>query len=604
VKRKDKTYWLHAPKKVTFEGIEQWVSQKLLGRDRSEMLIILAVLIYTAVFSYFTILKYNAFSSYAWDLGIFNQSFWTTTHNGQLFVSTVEQYIIQSGGFFGTHFSPVLFLVLPFYYVASSPQTLLVAQSLILALGAIPLYFFAKNALNSKTLAVIFSLVYLIYPPLQGVNWFDFHAQAFLPVFFFSAFYFLYKEKWPHYFLFIFLSMSVAENVPITVIFIGLYCFWRYRKPIFNALKTRALTEPKFLVPVVTITVALIWLFLVSWYRPIYYPVNPTFTQLYKAVDNWSALGTVNGTNQLGDPNTLPFFIITHPGQAFYAFFNIDFPLKLLYLFLLFGPLLFLSIRSSIAAICLAWLVPALLSNYSPYYVIGDHFPAYPMAFLFLAAVEALRPKPQEQIPSAFLRRLRRFSQLLSRRFGPLSRKRRIIPRNLRLPRPKTRIKLLLLGSVLFALFFSPFSPVMTWAKNEFPYFPDYYTPVVTGHNQIEQQIVDLVPADASILTINSIFPHFSSRQNAYVYPLGWLVQKYNDTQYELQNATLQNYIEGLFGNSTFVMIDFQADHFTSELIKNGTERVGGYGVYANSTDGFISLYEKGYTGPTITLGQ
>jgi uncharacterized membrane protein len=594
LKRKEKLSLPKPLKRVMFAGIENWLSGKLLRRDRSEAIVLMAILGYTAVFSYFTILRFQAFNTHAWDLGIFDQSFWTTAHSGQLFVSTVEQFIIPSGCFFGTHFSPVLFFILPFYSVFSAPQTLLVAQSFILALGAVPLYFFAKNSLNNKTIAVAFSVAYLLYPPLHGVNWFDFHAQAFLPLFFFSTFFFLFKEKWPQYFLFVVLSLMVAENVPITVAFIGLYCCWRFRKQIVNALKTHNLDEPKLIVPVVTIGLSIVWFFFARWISQTYFPFDVDYTNLFKAVDNWRELGIS------GDPLLLPYYSITRlfmiPGTINALLY--DYPLKLLYLFLLFGPLLFLSIRSSIAAISLAWIVPALLSNYSPYYVIGDHFPAYPLAFLFLAAVEALRPKPQEQIPSALLRRLRRLSQLLFRWFGSLTRIRRIVSRCLRLPGLKTCKKLLLLGSVLFALIVSPLSPVMIWAKNEFPYFGDYYMPVVTRHDQIEQQIVDLVPAGASILTTNSIFPHFSSRLNAYVYPLDSMIQNYGA---KLNETYI---ILGLFGNSTFVMTDTSRalDNYTSYLINLSiNETFTDFRVRAQSDDG-ICLYEKGYLGDILNF--
>ena len=219
-------------KRINLDAVEKRFSRKILRRDLSEIIVFLAVICYTIILSYYAIAKYNAFNAYAWDLGIFNQSLWTTLHTKNFLFSTVELFINPTGSFFGTHFSPILFLVLPFYALYSSPETLLVFQSAILALGAVPLYFFTKDALNNRVLAVAFSLSYLLYPALHGVNSFDFHVQAFLPLFFFCLMYYLGKEKWPHYFFFLFMSLFVAENVPVIMIFIGLYCFWLYRKDI------------------------------------------------------------------------------------------------------------------------------------------------------------------------------------------------------------------------------------------------------------------------------------------------------------------------------------------------------------------------------------
>ena len=131
-------------KRINLDAVEKRFSRKILRRDLSEIIVFLAVICYTIILSYYAIAKYNAFNAYAWDLGIFNQSLWTTLHTKNFLFSTVELFINPTGSFFGTHFSPILFLVLPFYALYSSPETLLVFQSAILALGAVPLYFFTN----------------------------------------------------------------------------------------------------------------------------------------------------------------------------------------------------------------------------------------------------------------------------------------------------------------------------------------------------------------------------------------------------------------------------------------------------------------------------
>ncbi len=507
-------------KRIAFARIDEWLNKKFLHRDISELMVYLAVLSYGLIFSYFTVVKFNSFSTYAWDLGIFDQSLWTTLHSGKLFFSTVELFIVPSGVFFGTHFSPILFLVLPFYALDSSPQTLLVFQSFILAVAAVPLYFFAKNILNNKVTAVVFSFVYLLYSPLQGVNWFDFHVQAFLPLFFFCSFYFLIKENWSTYFLFIFLSLAVAENIPIMVVFIGLYCFWRFREQFIATIRTHKIVDKRIAIPVLTIIFAIVWLLFANWIRQTYFPFDPAYTQLYKAVANWSKLGVPD------DPIKLPLYLIMNPLGAFAAL-TYDFWLKLLYLFLLFAPLLFLSLRSSISAISLAWFVPALFSNYTPYYTIGGHFPAYPIAFIFLGAVAALQ------------------KDAVSRR----------------LPTLVSWTKRLLLISLLFTLIMSPLSPVMTVMQNHFPYFADYHLPTMNKHDKLLRMVTELVPNNVSILTQNNIFSHFSSQLNAYVYPLASMVENLNGTD------AFDNYVEGLFKKSEYVMIDYETDSYTANLV-------------------------------------
>lgn len=536
-------------KRATFETIDAWFGKKFLNRDISEIAVYLSVILYTLIFSYFTVLKYDSFNAYAWDLGIFDQSLWTTAHAGRFFFSTVEQYINPTGVYFGIHFSPILFLVLPFYSLYSSPLTLLIFQSFILGLGALPLYFLAQRILNMKTTSVVFSLVYLLYPPLHGINWFDFHVQCFLPLFFFCTIYYLHKENWFQYFCFLFLSLMVAENVPITVLLIAAYCFWLYRSQLANSIRKRSIGDKRIFVAPLTATLALSWRFLAIWIQQTYFPINPTYLQLYKAVDNWSVLGLKD------DPITLPIYLVLNIDKGITAFSH-DFYLKLLYVLLLFGPLLFLSFRSLITGITLAWFVPALFSNYSPYYIISAHYPAYIVAFIFVGALYGL--KRSVNTP--------------------------------RFPSLNFHTKSVLLVGFLFTVFASPLSPLML-AINNTNSFSDYYPPSITVHDKALQSIVNIVPPNASILTQNNIFPHFSNRINSYVYPVEVILDR-------APSAAMDIYIDEIVQKSDFILVDNTTDLLTSTAALAKANAIGTYSLYAY-VDG-ISLLKKDFQGDPV----
>jgi uncharacterized membrane protein len=550
LKRKIKAFFSQISERTAFVKVDEWFSKKVFNRDISEIIVCLSFVCYALVFSYFTILKFNTFNAYAWDLGIFSQSLWTTVHAGEFFYSTPELFINPSGVFFGIHFSPILFTVLPFYSLHSSPLTLLVFQSFILGMGAIPLYFFAKRVLNVRTTAVAFSLAYLLYPPLHGVNWFDFHVQSFLPLFFFCTIYFLSKEKWSLYFMFLFLSLTVAENVPILIIFLGAYCFWVYRRQLYDAVRKRISSDKRIFIPPLTILTALFWRFLAIWIQQTYFPINPEYSQLYSAVDNWSVLGIQD------DPITLPIYLILNMGKGIEAI-SYDFYFKLFYIFLLFGPLLFLSFRSLITGITLAWLVPAILSNYTPYYIIGVHFPAYVIAFIFLGAVYGAK------------------KSVHSNRF----------------PNLRFLTKSLVLVSLVFAIFVSPLSPVMLAFQDNTHFFASYYPPNIITHDRLLHTIVDIVPRDASILTQNNIFPHFSSRVNAYAYPVPVILDR-------APHDAMDQYLNEIILKSDFILVDTITDPSTSAAVIERVDVIGIYGVFAYA-DG-IYLLKKDFQGDPV----
>ena len=96
----------------------------------------LMVLFYIGIFSINTLLRHYSFGSSAWDLGIFNQAFYTTVKHGKLLYYTAELYANPGGTLFGVHFSPILFLIIPLYALLPTPGTLVVAQTIIIAAGA------------------------------------------------------------------------------------------------------------------------------------------------------------------------------------------------------------------------------------------------------------------------------------------------------------------------------------------------------------------------------------------------------------------------------------------------------------------------------------
>jgi len=131
-------------------------------KDKIQICIIVCITAYTLIFSYFTIMRHYSFDSGAWDLGTYEQMLWTTIHSGKLFWAAPDP-INPTGFFFGTHFSPILFIILPIYFLHQATETLLILQSFVLALGALPLYWLARDELKSKIAGLIIAVAYLAY---------------------------------------------------------------------------------------------------------------------------------------------------------------------------------------------------------------------------------------------------------------------------------------------------------------------------------------------------------------------------------------------------------------------------------------------------------
>lgn len=314
--------------------------------------------IYIIIFSVITILRHKAFLTSGFDLGIFNQAFWTTVFENKLFYSTGDLSFNPSGSFFGVHFSPILFLILPFYSILPSVETLLIIQSIVLALGSVPIFLISREKLGEKT-AVLISILYLAYPPLHYLNLSDFHLEAFLPVLFLFTVYYLEHEKWPHFLMFLTLSMATIEFTQIIAISIVFYGFLLYRKRQFkNPRKAAGYIIVAFFMSVLNFLFALL---IKEYFNP-YTPAVPS-----------------------------PFHhLLTNPVSLLGVIFD-DFGSKLSYLITFFAPLGFIPLLALEPIImALPWIGASLITSYLPYHLIYFHYNGFLIPFIFIAFIKAV----------------------------------------------------------------------------------------------------------------------------------------------------------------------------------------------------------------------
>ena len=80
------------------------------------------------------------------------------------------------------HWSPLLALLAPLYWIHASPATLLVAQGLLFALAIPPLWLYTYRKLSSAVAAYMVCVAYALSLPIMAAVVFDFHEVAFVPV--------------------------------------------------------------------------------------------------------------------------------------------------------------------------------------------------------------------------------------------------------------------------------------------------------------------------------------------------------------------------------------------------------------------------------------
>jgi len=79
------------------------------------------------------------------------------------------------------HWSPILALLAPLYWIHDSPTTLLVAQGVLFALAIPPLWVYTRRRLGAAA-GYLVCVAYALSLPVMAAVVFDFHEAAFVPV--------------------------------------------------------------------------------------------------------------------------------------------------------------------------------------------------------------------------------------------------------------------------------------------------------------------------------------------------------------------------------------------------------------------------------------
>ncbi len=137
--------------------------------------------VYALVMGFIVVTRHLALQTHALDLGYYVQVVWSIGRGHGAYVTLPAMHA------WGDHFSPVLYLLVPLGWLAPGgtalSAALLIAQTLVFALGAVAVFRYAARRLapraDAERLAAGFALLYLVNPSLHGINIRDIHPQAF-----------------------------------------------------------------------------------------------------------------------------------------------------------------------------------------------------------------------------------------------------------------------------------------------------------------------------------------------------------------------------------------------------------------------------------------
>ena len=214
----------------------------------------LLIVAYIAIFGLLSLRRHQNLRTNALDLGYTDQAVWNTLHGRPFRFSTYldaafqldipVQHFEKPDVLLGYHVEPILAAISLLYLLHDGPETLLWLQTVVIALGAIPVYLIARHRFGSRItghesplesrfvrwLPVAFVPLYLLSPPLEAANLSDFHAVALSPALLLAAFCFLETDRPWGFVAFGLVAVTCKEEVGLLVAMMGLWAAFVRRR--------------------------------------------------------------------------------------------------------------------------------------------------------------------------------------------------------------------------------------------------------------------------------------------------------------------------------------------------------------------------------------
>lgn len=185
------------------------------GGNPINLVLLLSFLAYSVTWSYFVLLRYFSFNAGIFDLGLASGTLYNLGHYGIL-------HILSNPTLVPLNKLVAVILAVPYIFFPN-PAWLIVFQSVWLGLGIFPLYKISRKITNNDFASLLIAVSYLLYYPLAGVNWFDFHFMSIFPTaFLFSLMYYM-DEKKAKASIFAVLAVISDYLIPLIFLFLTLY---------------------------------------------------------------------------------------------------------------------------------------------------------------------------------------------------------------------------------------------------------------------------------------------------------------------------------------------------------------------------------------------
>lgn len=190
---------------------------RALDRPHAGWILLLPIFAYALVWGIFSILRHQALNSSGFDLAIQHQVVWNLAHR-RPFESSIEV-----ANYLGDHVALTLPAFAPLLWIWDDVRILLVAQGVVLALGAWPIYRLAARRSGGPLTGLVWAAAYLATPAVGFMNRYDFHDLVLALPLLLAAIDAVDEGRWGRATVWMILAAATREEVGLAVAFLGLW---------------------------------------------------------------------------------------------------------------------------------------------------------------------------------------------------------------------------------------------------------------------------------------------------------------------------------------------------------------------------------------------
>ncbi|MBK7580049.1 MAG: DUF2079 domain-containing protein [Myxococcales bacterium] len=457
----------------------EWVRQRVPAflKQHGPLLIVgAAVVAYVAFMSFYNIRWHHKLRTHNFDLAIDNNLIFSAMRGAHM-QSTVS-FGDKASQYLAAHAKLGQYVIMPVYALYPKPETLIVIQSALLGMGALPLFGIARRRV-SPWMAVALALAYLAYYPLHSANFTESKYLSLSGFFVLSTYWAVERKKWwlfaPAYLC----ASLMREDVPIGLAVGGAFLLLSGYRPKIGALMAVVSSIWFVILRFVIMDNAGSWWF-PDMYKGLYSPGQTGFGSVIKTL------------------LTNPLFVLNEVLEK-------D---KLLYVLHLLVPVALLPLRRWYlwAALIPGTVLTLLATDYKPLIGFSFQYAMHWVPYVFLAATLALG------------------SMLAEGEQGRL--------------RARAVIGALALASATLSYNYGAFARRADSVKGGYFAIDFGYSDDERARYAALLRVIAAIPADASVVATENIGPHVSSRRYMYamrrgIYDCEYMLAARNELDFE-----------------------------------------------------------------------